>query len=63
MTLTQIWQFARKNESQRWLKEVTEIKWLDNGIRICWKAMDASLHMYDFESKVKWKWGQGRRIR
>ncbi|CZR69488.1 uncharacterized protein PAC_19388 [Phialocephala subalpina] len=60
MNLIQVWQLAEEKDSYRWVKEVTVIEWLDGGKRICWTPMDGSLHVYDFESNVKWKWGPGK---
>lgn len=53
MSLIQVWQPAKEQNGYRWDKDVTGIKWLEEGRRICWKTMNGSLHMYDFESNVK----------
>jgi WD40 repeat protein len=57
MTLEQVWQLAEMNG--RWMREVTEVKWLEGGNKILFKPSDASIHMYDFELNRQWKWGPG----
>jgi WD40 repeat protein len=57
MTLEQVWQLAEMDG--RWMREVTEVKWLQGGKKLLFKPSDGSIHMYDFELNRKWKWGPG----
>ncbi|KAF8854744.1 WD40 repeat-like protein [Acephala macrosclerotiorum] len=40
MSLIQVWQPAKEQNGYRWDKDVTGIKWLEEGRRICWKTMN-----------------------
>jgi WD40 repeat protein len=59
MSLEQVWQLTEM--PQRWIREVTEVKWLEGGKKIVFKPSDGSTHMYDFEKNLKWKWGPGKK--
>lgn len=59
MTLEQVWQLAMT--PNRWIHEVTEIKWLEDGKKLLFKPSDGSTHMYDFKKNLKWKWGPGEK--
>lgn len=59
MTLEQVWQLAPMHN--RWIHEVTEIKWLEDGKRILFKLSDGSTRLYDFEKNLKWKWEPGEK--
>jgi hypothetical protein len=42
---------------QRFICEVTEIKWLDGRKKILFKPSNGSTQMYNFDKNEKWKWG------
>lgn len=59
MGLEQVWQLGEMDE--RWIREVTNAKWLDNSKRLMFTPMDGSVQMYDFETNKKWKWAAGEK--
>ena len=55
MALEQVWQLAETPE--RWICEVSEVKWLEGGRKILFRSTDGNTQMYDFERNLKCKWG------
>lgn len=59
LALRQVWQLG--DVPQRWIREVSAIKWLDGGKRILFKPNNGSVQMYEFASNRKWKWAAGEK--